>query len=474
MGEPRVESPAGNINGAVVGGVARYLGIPYAKPPVGELRFELPEPADPLPGEFSATAFGPTPPASMELPGPYAYPVIEGDNWLTLNVWTPPDAQPGAKLPVYVWFYGGSFAMGSTAQSLFDGTAFARDGAVYVSANYRVGLEGFTHLPDAPDNRGLHDQLQALRWVQANIDAFGGDPGRVTIGGESAGSMSVSSLATTEFAGTLFHQVICESGIGVAADTATAAKAAEPFKAVLGPHLTAKALRDKDPRESAAAVAGVMRKLSPHNVLTLFPPVIDGELLPENPVSRLAKGPVPVKMIIGNNRNESDFWRVFGEFAPGDLKLKAMELALKPFRAKAELVQTYHDQYDGTMTRAELFYELLSDAAFAAPTYAAQTGQGENCFGYFFTWPSSIHTKRSLHTLDLGFAFDNLADPGFTLYGGEGAPQALADEIHGAWMQFIKTGAPGDDWRPFGAEGDLKVFGPQASRDTTVLQAWDF
>ncbi|BEK89137.1 carboxylesterase family protein [Nocardia seriolae] len=455
-------------------GVARYLGIPYAHPPVGERRFALPEPVDRLPGEFAATEFGPTPPASMELSEPYTYPVIEGDNWLTLNVWTPPQAQPGAGLPVYVWFYGGSFAMGSTAQSLFDGTSFARDGAVFVSANYRVGLEGFTHLPDAPDNRGLHDQLAALRWVQANIAAFGGDPRRVTIGGESAGSMSVSALATTEFAGELFHQVICESGIGVAATPEVAAKIAAPLAMALGLDLTAKALREMNPRKSGAAVAELMRTLSPQNMLTLFPPVIDGELLRDNPVSRLARGPVPVRMIIGNNRKESDFWRVFGDFVPKDAALKALEVVFRPFAATTIPAATYHSEYDGSLTPAEIFLELLSDAAFAAPTYAAQTGQRENCYGYYFTWPSSIHTRSPMHTLDLGFAFDNLADPGFTLYAGDDAPQALADEMHGLWMQFIKTGVPSDDWHPFRGDDDLRVFGPPASRNTTVLKAWTY
>ncbi|MCA0156825.1 carboxylesterase family protein [Tsukamurella sp. M9C] len=474
MSGPRVVCPAGEISGALVGGVARYLGIPYAKPPVGERRFALPEPADPFDGVFEATAFGPTPPPSMELPQPYTYPVIEGDDWLTLNVWAPADAQPGDALPVYVWIYGGSFAMGNTAQSLFDGTAFARDGAVYVSANYRVGLEGFTHLPDAPDNRGLHDQLQALRWVQANIAAFGGDPGRVTIGGESAGSMSVSSLATTEFAGKLFHQVICESGIGVAADVPTAAKLADPLKAALGLHLTAKALREKDPRESAAAVAKVLRKLSPHNVLTLFPPVIDGELLPENPVSRLAKGPVPVRMIIGNNHKESDFWRVFGEFVPGDNPLKALDVLLRPFGDTAPIVGAYRKVYGDTLTPGEIVLELLSDGAFGGPSYAAQRGQGENCYAYYFTWPSSVHTKSAMHTLDLGFAFDNVADPGFAMYAGDAAPQALADDIHGRWMEFIATGVPGQDWRPFGSEADVKVFGPPATRNLDALGSWQY
>ncbi|WP_081586004.1 carboxylesterase/lipase family protein [Tsukamurella sp. 1534] len=474
MGEPVVECPAGQIHGALVKGVARFLGIPFAQPPVGPRRFRLPEPVDRLPAPFQATGFGPTPPASMELPAPYTYPVIEGDRWLTLNVWAPVDARPDSGLPVYVWFYGGSSAMGSTAQSLFDGTAFARDGAVFVSANYRVGLEGFTHLPDAPDNRGLHDQIAALRWVQANIAAFGGDSQRVTIGGESAGAQCASTLATTAYAGTLFRQVICESGIGMAVDRATAAKAAAVLAPALGVDLTAKALRGRDPRESAAAVAKLLRTLSPHNILTVFFPVIDGDLLVESPAARLADGPVPVRMLIGHNRNESDFWRVFGDFVPKDRVLEHAAGLVRKLSAKPAVLDAYVQVYDGVLDPGEIFLQVLSDAVFCGPSYAAQHGQGENCHAYSFTWPSSIHTRRSMHTLDLGFTFDNLADPGFTLYGGDGAPQALADEMHGLWMRFIETGSPSEDWRPFRSEADVRVFGPAAERNTEVLGAWTF
>lgn len=472
--QPVVESAAGRFVGSQHGSVARFLGIPFAEPPVGELRFALPKPVEPLRGEFDATTFGPTPPASMELPAPYTYPLIEGDSWLTLNVWTPAPAAEDSKLPVYVWFYGGSFAMGNTAEDIFDGSAFARDGVVYVSANYRVGLEGFTHFPDAPDNRGLHDQILALQWVRDNIASFGGDPDQVTIGGESAGSMSVSSLATTRFAGTLFQRVICESGIGVALTLDDAAKATAFVAATLHRLPTATSVSAVEPREAGRKLAAKLRRLSPHNIVTVFGPVIDGDLLPESPVKSLSQRPSAATMIIGNNQKEADFWRVFGEFAPSTGALDALTLALKPFRAQRELIQTYVDAYGDTMPKQEVFIEFLSDAVFCAPSLAAQRGQGTNCYAYLFTWPASIHTRTAMHTLDLGFAFDNVNAPGFVAYAGKDAPQSLADEMHSSWVRFIKTGVPADDWQPYSSEADLKVFGPAGRRNIDVLSAWKY
>lgn len=469
-----VESAAGNFAGTRDGAIAKFLGIPYAEPPVGDLRFALPKPVGRLDGVFDATQFGPTPPAAMELPAPYSNPEIEGDGWLSLNVWAPAPVVAQAKLPVYVWFYGGSFAMGNTAEDVFDGAAFARDGVVFVSVNYRVGIEGFTHFPDAPDNRGLHDQILALEWVRDNIAEFGGDPGKVTIGGESAGSMSVSALATTRFAGELFQQVICESGIGVAFAPEDAMKGTAFVAAALQKLPTAKSIGEVEARAAAKTVAAKLRNLSPHNVLTVFGPVIDGDLLPENPVKVLSERVVPVKMIIGHNKNEADFWRVFGEFVPSDGKLDAMALALQPFRAQRELVQRYLDAYSSTLSKKDIFLEFLSDAVFCGPTLAAQRGQGTNCYAYLFTWPSSLHTKSALHTLDLGFAFDNIRTPGFTVYAGDNAPQSLADEIHGSWVRFIKTGVPAEDWKPYSSEADNRILGPADQRNVDVLAAWTY
>ena len=179
MSAPVINTAQGRARGAVENGVASYKGLPYAAPPFGALRFKAPAPPEPWKGVRDATSFGPTvPKAAYRLPfaGILEEPVIEGEDCLNLNVWTPKGGGEG--LPVLVWIHGGAYRNGSGAISTYDGSAFARDGAVCVTLNYRLGIDGFLVLDDAPDNRGLLDIVAALELIKENIAAFGGDPGR--------------------------------------------------------------------------------------------------------------------------------------------------------------------------------------------------------------------------------------------------------------------------------------------------------
>src|SRR5262245_28348358 len=175
--QPVVGTTSGQVRGAISDGVARFLGIPYAAAPVGPLRFQAPQPPAAWDGVRDAAEFGPTPPKPAYSP-PMDEILIErefpGDDYLNLNVWTP---DPGATgLPVMVWIHGGAFQNGNSSLAVYDGSAFARDGVVLVSMNYRLGVDGFAYLPGTPANRGLLDQIAALEWVRDNIAAFGGDP----------------------------------------------------------------------------------------------------------------------------------------------------------------------------------------------------------------------------------------------------------------------------------------------------------
>ena len=210
---PVVRLADGAVRGKVSSGVAAFLGISYAAPPFGAYRMRPPQHVLPWQGERDATAFGPTVPKG-DYPPQYArlFPevVVPGDDCLNLNVWTPDINAAG--LPVLVWIHGGSFMNGSGSVGAYDGTAFARDGVVCVSINYRLAAEGFLFLGEGTANLGLLDQLAALRWVQDNISAFGGDPARVTVAGESAGAMSVTTLLSMPLAEGLFAQAIAQSG----------------------------------------------------------------------------------------------------------------------------------------------------------------------------------------------------------------------------------------------------------------------
>src|SRR2546428_6158650 len=219
MEEPIVRTSSGAVRGRYEQGVATFKGIPFAAPPVGQWRFAAPVPPQPWDGVREASAFSPPPPqvdlSSQRMPGLDLRPIVgeswrKGDDYLTLNVWT---TDPGAQgLPVMVFIYGGAFVSGASSTPLYDGARFARDGVVLVSFNYRLGVEGFLPLNGGETNVGLRDQIAALTWVQDNIAAFGGDPNKVTIFGESSGALSVDTLLAVPSATGLFRRAISQSG----------------------------------------------------------------------------------------------------------------------------------------------------------------------------------------------------------------------------------------------------------------------
>ena len=225
--EPVVATAQGAVRGLRRDGTAVFLNIPYAAPPAGASRFAAPRPHAPWDGVRDATMPGPTAPQAERRLGdvdmtPYFGPGwITGEDFLTVNVWAP--GAGGARLPVMVFVHGGGFVAGSTRSEIYDGAAFARDGVVLVTLNYRLGVQGFLDLPGAPANRGLLDVIAALRWVRENIAAFGGDPDRVTLFGQSAGATIVGGVLTSPEAASagrrLFRRAIVQSGSGLGAFT---------------------------------------------------------------------------------------------------------------------------------------------------------------------------------------------------------------------------------------------------------------
>src|SRR5881227_538669 len=229
-----VETTSGTVRGREKNGIQDFRGIPYAAPPVGELRFRPPQPVEPWNGVRDATAFGPM---AMQTQGAMetmfgAPPRPMSEDCLTLNVWTP--GLDDARRPVMVWIHGGGFLFGTGATPWYDGRSFARDDIVLVTINYRLGAFGFLHI-DGQGNNGILDQVAALEWVRDNIAAFGGDPGNVTAFGESAGAMSVGTLLGLPAAKGLFVKAIPESGAGHSAKTeAEAGAIAGEFLAEIG------------------------------------------------------------------------------------------------------------------------------------------------------------------------------------------------------------------------------------------------
>jgi para-nitrobenzyl esterase len=452
--EPIIAVEGGQVRGVTTGGVTAYLGIPYAASPVG---FDAPRPVTPWDGVRDATRLGPTapqPPYDPPFDVLLANPISPGDEFLNVNVWTP----GGEGRPVMVWIHGGAFRNGSNATPAYDGTAFARDGVVLVGINYRLGVQGFGVVPDAPSNRGLLDQIAALRWVRDNIAAFGGDPEQVTIFGQSAGGMSVATLLTIPAAHGLFRRAIVQSGSAeaTALDSDLALVTAEVAKR-LGVPATAAGFATVDVAELIAAQRQVSAELraapdparwgtttvsAGGGIMPVFP-VIDGELIHERPLEVIAAGAAAgVELMAGTTRHEFNLFSV-----PSGLAASITAEILPLLLQRAGLDPALALEHTGTP--GEIFTAISSNHVFTQPTIRlaeAQQAAGGTAYVYEFSWESPLEGLGSCHALELPFVFDTLATATSPLFGPE-PPQELADRMHSAWVSFAKTGSPG--WSPY-------------------------
>jgi para-nitrobenzyl esterase len=443
----------GTVRGVRVGDVvSAFRGIPYAAPPVGTNRFQPPRPAQSWEGIRDATAFGPTAPKA-----PYPPPVdqmipevdIPGDDYLNLNIWTP---SPNDRRPVMVFFHGGGFANGSSAISMYDGAAFARDGVVCVTVNYRLGADGFLYLGEGDHaNLGLQDQVAALRWVRDNISAFGGDPANVTVFGESAGAMSIGMLLGMPSARGLFRRAILQSGAAqLALSPASARTVAERFAEHLGVPPTREALAEvpmdqlvlAQQQLRAAMGANPDPELWGEAALNMVPfePVIDGVIVPGPPLENLNRD---VDVLVGSNLDEFRLYMV-PSGAIDAINETLLQQAVQRYGVDAEKVVGTYRANRPDASAGELFAAIVTDWFFRIPAIRLAEVAAP-AWTYEFTWQPPTFDGRlgACHASELPFVFDNLADKGFVPLLGENLPQELADTMHGAWVAFASTGNPG-------------------------------
>ncbi|MEE2032280.1 carboxylesterase/lipase family protein [Rhodococcus chondri] len=489
--EPVVQTGRGRVRGVVSGGVAAFKGIPYAAAPVGDLRFAAPAPVPAWDGVREATQYGPTapkPPYRSPLDQLLPDPVIPGEDFLNLNVWTPDFA---ASLPVLVWIHGGAFVHGSSAVSLYDGSNFARDGLVFVSINYRLGAPGFALLEDAPANRGLLDQVAALQWVRDNIAAFGGNPDLVTIAGESAGAMSVLTLLAMPAAEGLFRRAIAQSGAGhavMAADTARRVAAALAESLEVEPSRAGFA--SVTPEELVGAQEALVERIrADPNPETwgesaadsrAFAPCIDGEVLTARPIDRIADGAsADVDVLIGTNTDEFTLFFVpFGVDGAIDDNLLRMMIGVHGLDVDAALVAYRAARPDATP--GQLLMDVLRDRMFRIPALRvaeARWALDIPTYVYRFDWPTTEYDGRlgATHALEIGFVFDNLRVRESSALAGPKPPQELAERMHQAWVAFASTGRPG--WSRYGDNRTEMTFGLDSGTtddpDAELRALWD-
>ncbi|MGW7041924.1 carboxylesterase/lipase family protein [Streptomyces avermitilis] len=468
--EPVVPTAAGTVRGRREGGLAVFRGIPFAEPPVGDARFAAPRPVRAWDGTRDAFAFGPPPPQEAGIQGRAA--VLDaptGDDWLTVNVWTP-DPDPAAHRPVMVWIYGGAYKLGHSGSPGYDARRIAHDGdVVVVTLNYRVGIEGFARIDGAPANRGLLDQVAALEWVRENITAFGGDPGQVTVFGESAGAGSVASLLVMPSASGLFRRAVAQSVPGTFFSDELAKDIAGAIAAEAGLRPTAADLSTVDPRQLPAAgeaLAATMRQYEDRwgpvvHTLTPFSPVVDGEVLPVTPWQALAAGAArDVELIVGHNREE---FRLFVLLAGqlGKITDEEARAALRRFGPGQDAEQAYRTAFPGA-SPGELHERVMSDWLFHMPSLhlaEAQLSGGGRAHVYELTWPAPGNggVLGACHGLDIPLLFGTFdADLGSLLFAGaDPSPEAeaLSSRFRASWTAFARTGDPG--WPTYDTERRL-------------------
>ncbi|MBP2371097.1 carboxylesterase/lipase family protein [Pseudonocardia parietis] len=456
MPDPHVHTPAGSVRGRTESGTAVFRGIPFAAPPVGDLRFAAPVPPREWSGILDAGQSGPAVPQSPM--GPVVPPSRpdDGRGWLTLDVWTPrPD--PGAGLPVMVWIHGGAYRAGDPGDPGYDGGRLARAGdVVVVTFHHRVGMEGFARIEGAPDNRGLLDDLAALRWVQESITAFGGDPGRVTVFGESAGAGAIAALLAMPASAGLFGRAITQSVPGTFFTPQLAADFTARVAADLGRSPDRESLAAVEPDALAAAgdtTATRMREWVgtwgpvAHNP-TPYSPVVDGEILPTTPWRALRAGAGRgVELIAGHNRDE---FRLFVAMA-GMLGAVPEELAETTVRALAPDPAAFRAAFPAAGP-SELFERVKSDWLFRMPSLRlaeehVRGGGRAHVYELTMAAPAAGGALGACHALDVPLVFGNFdGGPMITQLLGEEPPgtvRAVSTAMQRAWTAFARHGDPG-------------------------------
>ncbi|MDB5022516.1 MAG: carboxylesterase family protein [Mucilaginibacter sp.] len=472
-----VKTDAGLVSGVEnsSGDVTAYKGIPFAAPPVGNLRWKAPQPVARWDGVKKCDAFGPSPMQSKPVPfmvytSEFLIPEQPiSEDCLYLNVWTNAKTKADKK-PVFVWIYGGGFGSGGSACAIYDGEAMAKKGVVFVSINYRVGAFGFLAHPEltkeskgkASGNYGLLDQIAALKWIQKNIAAFGGDAHKVTIAGQSAGSMSVNCLVASPLAKGLFSSAIAESGSLLIKNPLLAWASLQ----------TAQEQGVKLAEKAGARSLAQMRALSAEQVQKKFErsygPIIDGYVLPE-PVADIfaANKQNHVPVIIGWNGDEFGG----GTQSKEDFRKKAQ----KDYGSDAETFLKYFPaQTDEQAKRSQI--ELNRDRIFALSGYQWANVQSEipNSPVYVYNFARKVPAMGDMvkygafHTAEVPYMMDNLKFLNNRPFAP--ADRELAKQMSAYWVNFVKTGNPNGDglplWPKYNTGGNMvMVFDEKSSAE---------
>lgn len=465
-----VETNCGKVRGHIRDGRLEFLGIPYAEAPVGPRRFRRCVPKRPWDGVFDAAAYG-EPPVQMD-----GGMKKGSEDCLFVNIKRPATDEV---LPVFVYIYGGGFNTGSTSDGLYVGDSFAEDGLVFVSFQYRLNVFGFydfTTFPGCEDfdsNCGLSDQIEAMKWIQNNIAAFGGDPARITICGESAGGSSVLNLMAAPDARGTFRQVIAESALPNCCMThETARENIMIFLDGMGwTEKDIRKLKDIAPYEVLAANEKVQKRGQYRNPGMFLPGPVQDDLLPERPMDAIRSGSAKdIRLIIGTTKDEGTMF-VHDEDTAFPNSWEMIENMFERNGHK-DAFPAFKDYY---ASLENPFVRFATDYAFQVPALhlaAAQSMFNKNVwvFRYEFSSKSGMESgMRATHASELPAVFAVAKDHPWAdfIFAGEEeeAVTSIIHDVHGNWVSFAKTGEPETkDWSPYAGDGSMGMIFDRTSR----------
>jgi para-nitrobenzyl esterase len=470
---PVVRTAAGELRGAHENGIAVFRAVPYAAPPVGELRFQPPQPVPPWQGVRDTTKDGPIPPQGRSrlahIMGDVERP--QSEDCLTLNIWTP--AADSKKRPVMVWIHGGAFASGAGSLPWYSGATFAANGdIVAVSINYRLGALGFLCLPGVSDgNLGLLDQVAALRFVRDNIAAFGGDPDNVTVVGQSAGAASIAILMTMPDARGLFARAILQSTpFGrMSRTTEDAHRIGRRLLEVLGLKPGEAGQLKSLPFAALVKAQGELGRLEKKfaDAQAPFWPVIDGKVFPGDVRPALEAGAgAGIDVMVGTTREEmAAFYCIDQEIANADAA--AVEGVFANI-LKGDHRPCYDEtrQMRASASNAAVLGDLMSDAMFRIGSLRFaewRADQGHPAYVYQFDWQSPAGFE-ACHCIEIPFVFDNFPNwPDSPMLRGARPAEleGITAAMHGAWIAFIRSGKPDHPrmppWPPYRREDRMTM-----------------
>jgi len=455
MNNSIVKTKNGQVEGFLEDEVYKWFGIPYAKKPTGELRFRNAQPVENWEGIIKAN----------KMPNKPLQPVFfvqnenvhKSEDCLYLNIWSKDTKK---KKPVVVWIYGGAFIMGESSLNMYDGTAFAQDDVVFVSFNYRVGILGGLDLSIYSNdkiifdsNNIISDQVQALKWIHDNIEAFGGDPDNVTIMGESAGGSSVIFLMTVPEAKGLFHKVICESGIP---NCAVHREDTKPALDMMLEHLNLSAdnieeINQKKPEELEEAVLWLLTNLTyKYPGMYLLGPTI-GNFITESPINAIKNGCAKdIKLLIGTNLDEATMFSAKENtcMCYDSEQIELMFKQNKISEAKRKEILECYPKYP----KREAILAINRDTNFTVHSSLVADYQSKYADAYMYRFDySNILVKllglRAFHSSEIPFAFqtfDKYEWKKFYMLTPKSVTTYFQNVFHTAWVNFIKTGDPND------------------------------